>query len=213
MTKFWKMLIGSWGMHIANDPSCKVYRALEEDLVHILRDCPLARFVWNNLGIRSSMASNWLLLLQNWVFENLTIEAPSSSMALDWPMRFAVTSWWLWHWRNARVFNNEGTIPINPINFLLNRLGENSIALLLAELLFGEPKHLKLEKLIKWEPPRNGWLLLNIDCASKSNLGQMGGGGIIRDHRSLMLSAFMENYGYCLSPKAELIWHFLAGCV
>jgi len=32
--------------HIADDPSCKICGAPEEDLVHVLRDCPQARFIW-----------------------------------------------------------------------------------------------------------------------------------------------------------------------
>ena len=49
--------------HIASDPSCKICGALEEDLVHILRDCPSARLVWNKLGIPGTMKNNWLLYL------------------------------------------------------------------------------------------------------------------------------------------------------
>ncbi|KAJ8430744.1 hypothetical protein Cgig2_009635 [Carnegiea gigantea] len=41
--------------------------------------------------------------------------------------------------------------------------------------------------------------------ASKGNTRQAGDGGIIRDHRGAMLTTFMKNYGYCSSPKAELL--------
>ena len=79
---------------------------------------------------------------------------------------------------------------------------DSSRALKFDELVFGDPKHLKLEQLIRWKPTRNGWLLLNTTGASKGNSDQVGGDGIIRDHRGVMLSAFMENCGHYSSPKA-----------
>ncbi|KAJ8438829.1 hypothetical protein Cgig2_023021 [Carnegiea gigantea] len=66
--------------HIAEDPSYKVCEAKEEDLVHILRDCPPACLIWKTSG---------------------------SSTEPNWPIKFAIATWWL-RWRNARVFNQEG---------------------------------------------------------------------------------------------------------
>ena len=32
--------------------------------------------------------------------------------------------WWLWKWRNERSFKESPSIPIDPLAFLLTRVGE-----------------------------------------------------------------------------------------
>jgi len=61
---------------------------------------------------------------------------------LDWAMKFAITAWWIWRWCNARIFNNEGMIPNDPIAFLFTRFKENSRALELNQLVFRDPSFL-----------------------------------------------------------------------
>ena len=60
------------------------------------------------------------------------------------------------------------------------------------------------ERLIRWEAPLEGWVLLNIDGALKGNPGTGAGGGIIRGHQEEWIKGFVENFGQCTSVKAKL---------
>lgn len=45
---------------------------------------------------------------------------------------------------------------------------------------------------------------MNIDGTARKNPGTAEGGGIIRDARGYLLTAFMEHYGSCTSVRSEL---------
>ncbi|GJS34621.1 ALA-interacting subunit 3-like protein [Tanacetum coccineum] len=53
----------------------------------------------------------------------------------------------------------------------------------------------KREVFVRWVAPPLDWVLLNTDGASRGNLGEAGGGGILRDSRGCFIRAFAENYG------------------
>jgi len=58
---------------------------------------------------------------------------------------------------------------------------------------------------IKWKPPIESWIKLNIDGASKGNPGSVGGGGVFRGHSSKWIKEFSANFEHCTSVKTELL--------
>jgi len=52
--------------------------------------------------------------------------------------------------------------------------------------------------------PTKGWVLINMDGASKGNPGVLAEGGVIRGDRKEWIRGFSENFGTCTSVKAEL---------
>lgn len=62
----------------------------------------------------------------------------------------------------------------------------------------------KVQKYITWHGPEDGWYALNCDGAAKGCPGPAGGGGIIRDHQGIFLSAFYVNFGHCNAFKEEV---------
>ncbi|KAL0456363.1 UNVERIFIED_CONTAM: hypothetical protein Slati_0975500 [Sesamum latifolium] len=58
--------------------------------------------------------------------------------------------------------------------------------------------------LIHWSKPGPRWYKLNTDGASKGNLGASGAGGLLRDHKGLVLFAFLEPLGISTNTSAEL---------
>lgn len=69
-----------------------------------------------------------------------------------------------------------------------------------------------VERLIRWEFPREGWVRLNTDGAAKGNPGKAGAGGLIRGYRGELHVAFAVKCGDCSCTKAELkgVLHGLA---
>ncbi|KAF5450403.1 hypothetical protein F2P56_030761 [Juglans regia] len=58
---------------------------------------------------------------------------------------------------------------------------------------------------VKWKPPKQGWVKLNIDGCSLGNPGPSGAGGIIRDDKGDLLCGFAEATGHNSNNYAELM--------
>jgi len=46
----------------------------------------------------------------------------------NWDTTFAVTLWWLWKWRNSRVFRDDESLSIDPVAFIQGRCREIILA-------------------------------------------------------------------------------------
>ena len=118
-----------------------------------------------------------------------------------WPITFATTVWWLWRWRNIRCFERTDFEPRRPCEFILERSKEIVKAMYPSRIALLP----RVEKLIKWIAPLDGWIKLNVDGASRPNSGKAGGGGVLRNQTSHWISGFIANFGICSSVKAELL--------
>lgn len=63
----------------------------------------------------------------------------------------------------------------------------------------------KKETVIRWHAPKEDWIKLNVDGASKGNLGVAGGGGVFRDHYGNWIKAFACYLGWCTSIRVEIL--------
>ncbi|KDP37566.1 hypothetical protein JCGZ_08257 [Jatropha curcas] len=57
---------------------------------------------------------------------------------------------------------------------------------------------------VAWNYPAEGWVKLNVDGASKSNLGKGGGRRVLQDGFGKWLMAFVVKLGICNSMLAEV---------
>ena len=55
--------------HLTDDPRCFTCGEVEESSLHILRDCPVARILWRQLGVCISN-SQWRVNLKEWLAGN-----------------------------------------------------------------------------------------------------------------------------------------------
>lgn len=58
--------------------------------------------------------------------------------------------------------------------------------------------------MVRWMPPRVGWMKLNTDGASQGNPGPAIAGGVIRNGEGEWCGGFVLNIGRCTAPLAEL---------
>ncbi|KAK6780244.1 hypothetical protein RDI58_022428 [Solanum bulbocastanum] len=58
-------------------------------------------------------------------------------------------------------------------------------------------------QLVKWHKPEEEWVELNVDGCSKGNPESAGGGGVIRDHRRIVIKGFIDYNGMCSNNIAE----------
>lgn len=73
------------------------------------------------------------------------------------------------------------------------------------DFLLGKRKRNTEEIFVRWAFPREGWVMLNTDGASKGNLGKAGCGGVIRGHRGELFEVFAADCGICSNAEAELL--------
>ncbi|XP_056688598.1 uncharacterized protein [Spinacia oleracea] len=55
-----------------------------------------------------------------WVIWNVT---PDQTRDSKWPIMFYTTLWWLWKWRNYRVFDRQPEIPVDQFGFIMEKVG------------------------------------------------------------------------------------------
>ena len=140
---------------LTDDPRCLVCGEVEENTAHILRECPAALMVWRKLGVELRTVT-WRLPLKDWILLNL--ESVKDETDGNWAQLFSVTVWWLWRWRNERVFNSSPSIPIDQVSFILARVHQIKSAFN-KELL--EPCNQgtrRTEVMVQWKYPSMGWV-------------------------------------------------------
>ncbi|CAN1179882.1 Aldehyde oxidase 4 [Linum perenne] len=90
--------------HLTEIGACQVCPEEEETVLHVLRDCPLASATWELLAFPSDNHSFFQTPLLPWIED--FIRRPELSLL------FGVTCWFLWRYRNDRVFNGKLTTAV-----------------------------------------------------------------------------------------------------
>ncbi|KAL2942612.1 hypothetical protein RDABS01_030962 [Bienertia sinuspersici] len=165
---------------IGNDTRCARCNDLEETTMHLLRDCPAARHVWQTVGGPALSPSFYVGSLQAWVYRNLrTRDGIANDM---WPSFFAITPWWLRRWRNDHLHGRHDRIPIDVSHFL----------------------HGKLMEVKRVLTPAVTQILQSSSVPVTTFVRQAGDGGLIRDHYGKFLYGYAARYGSCNAFRAEL---------
>ena len=187
--------------NLTEDPRCYVCGEVEENSEHIIRDCPAARVVWSKITSNDQGGSR--VSFRDWIIDNIGKQAAVKGD--EWPTVFAMTCWWLWRWRNERSFERTPSIPVDQVSFISARVGTVKRALDRWREVDGQSIKPRQEIKISWSHPREGWVMLNTDGASKGNSGVAGAGGLIRSHRGEVFEIFAMNCGICSCMRAELL--------
>ncbi|KAL8159786.1 hypothetical protein V2J09_001323 [Rumex salicifolius] len=195
--------------HFASSPTCSICGRGDETLLHIFRDCDKARDVWNilvdnrimsDLHFFDKSAKEWLLSGIRGEFEILPL-IPNEVV-------FAVVLWWLWRWRNGRVFKSDKSIS-DIRSFVLEQAKEFAARMNWRHVDAMVGRHEEIH--ISWSRPAVGWVKVNTDGARESRWGMATAGGVIRNDEGRWMGGFVKNIGVCSVPCAELwgIFHRL----
>ncbi|KAG7573124.1 Ribonuclease H domain [Arabidopsis suecica] len=114
---------------------------------------------------------------------------------------FSMAVWWAWKWRCRDVFG-ERKLCRDRLKFIKDLAEEVRRAH--AGTLNSSPPHARVERLIRWLAPNEGWVKITTDGASRGNPGLAAAGGAIRNADGEWLGGFAINIGSCSAPLAEL---------
>lgn len=117
----------------------------------------------------------------------------------NWNLVFSVTLWYLWLWRNRKVFSNID-YPLNGRAFIQPYVQDICRAIGSSES--GSPLK-KGETMIGWKKPGEGYVKLNTDGCNRHNSTQASTGGLLQDENGRWLSGFTANMGHSDSLMAE----------
>lgn len=93
------------GMDVS--PTCHLCNTGSKTILHMLRDCYIARNLWNSLSLPFLATSFFGLQLNDWLWLNCYSTKTQATSNIHWGIIFAFGIWTLWIYRNDVVFRNE----------------------------------------------------------------------------------------------------------
>ncbi|CAL1384516.1 unnamed protein product [Linum trigynum] len=192
---------------VADSPCCIRCIGQPETIVHLLRDCPPAMYFWSRVVPQQNQVLFFSTNQKDWLRSNLLSKEVTSS-GIDWASFFSMSIWLIWKNRTVASFKGVGaalTAPSLTHSILVkSKLWNDSwhapSLLLNHRMQRGD----RVTVSIGWNPPSEGWVMLNTDGASNGNPGPAGAGGSVRDHLGRWLGGFVANIGTATAAAAEL---------
>lgn len=172
--------------HVSNDASCQRCGAIQETILHALRDCSKARVVWNSFNFTQ---------LQQFDCDDLHGWIKIHAMGAH-GILFLVVCWFIWQARNEEVFSDM-TWRAWRIQSQIQNL------IVSIDKSFGGQAQVKEPRFVTWTPPIDNYVKLNVDGSSLRNPGPSGYGGVIRNKNGLI--GFSGYCGITTNLNAKLL--------
>ncbi|KAL6130466.1 hypothetical protein ACLB2K_068845 [Fragaria x ananassa] len=173
---------------LTGDSSCHYCKGVPESMLHLFRDCPKAKVVWNSFNIPSNMLTTFNLGWDSWISANL-LQRNCHFNNMSWNIFFVFCCWFIWKWRCRRAFDGNFQFPFRPADVIC----DYAAGWFKAVSKPGVSVSNHVERLA-WIKPAHGRFKLNVD-GSRSRNGNIGAGGVIRDHSGSWSGGFMINIG------------------
>ena len=188
--------MGSRGFNI--DTACELCGCNSETIIHLLRDCDVARNVWRKLGINDADKEFYNTYLAEWLRKNCKSSISFAQYRIPWSFIFPQAVWIIWLHRNNYVFRNK---RINEsIHLQCIKKGVEFYAIV--PDTSNRPPRTQIH--VKWTKPNLGWVKLNTDGAVGGVPGKAGGGGVLCCSRGNWVTGFSRNLGAVSSTMVEL---------
>lgn len=178
---------------------CNVCPVVLEDVEHILRHCSEASQVWQRLLSSHELLKQQHLSFHDWFRHNIGRKV-SCEIKLDWQVIFIFTLWWLWRWRNERIFNDVVKTIEYKVAWIKCQAEE--IIQVFSKISIGVQGAAYSVQYIQWICPNEVCIKLNADESLKNE--RAGGGSILRDANGNWIVGFSINIGNCPIEEAEV---------
>ncbi|KAL9454363.1 hypothetical protein AB3S75_009869 [Citrus x aurantiifolia] len=190
--------------HIQISMDCEYCGQEKEDVIHVLRDCVVAKRIWNHLVPGKFKQSFFSLDLRDWLCFNLG-KAGINKVVDDWTCLFGVAVWKIWFWRNQFIFNHNAPCCTQMATEIRSWVHDIHIARACLNVV----RTSKTIQEIGWQAPSESFFKLNTDGSRLKN-GLASAGGLVRDCSGTWQFGFGMNIGLCSVTSAEL-WGLFQG--
>ncbi|VFQ81409.1 unnamed protein product [Cuscuta campestris] len=160
------------------DGSCPICSGHEETTDHIFRSCIKAKRVWNDIGVNMNTNSDGEV--KNWIYKNVS-QKIHSNIDSDWGITFATACWWIWRWRNARIFSGEELEDKRKISWIKEAVREINTAFRRHRMVGNIPNSVDCS--LRWKMSQDCEWTLNVDGSCKTFIDKAGIGGVLRNSR------------------------------
>jgi hypothetical protein len=169
--------------HIGTDGICPICKVEEEDVLHMLFNCPEAELIWNGLGItgviqnaktNGSSGSEVLAILLN--MSNLTVPGFESIHMRE---LVAVASWYI-SWLRRTRSHVEQVPPIRKCITSIREITANNER---------SKTSSEVHDRVAWVKPRNNYVKINTDATFIEREEAGATGAVIRDNQGVFLAA------------------------
>ncbi|KAG7534372.1 Endonuclease/exonuclease/phosphatase superfamily [Arabidopsis thaliana x Arabidopsis arenosa] len=185
--------------HLSDSSICQVCKGGEETILHVLRDCPAMMGIWDRIIAPNRRGAFFHQSILEWIHGNMGDVGGREEV--PWATTFGMAVWWAWKWRCGNVFGENGKCR-DRVRFVKDISKEVYTAHVTAS---GKDKEAgRVERMVSWLPPSDGWVKLNTDGASHGNPGLATAGGVLRDGDGRWIQGFAFNIGFCSATLAEL---------
>ncbi|PNY06182.1 ribonuclease H [Trifolium pratense] len=184
-----------WGHTV---PQCDYCVGIEETMIHVMRDCPVAHEIWNNLVPLQGRLAFFTCNYQNWVVINMEVTVKTIE-GVEWRVVWATACYYIWRWRNKFKFDSNFVRPLHPHKEIMNYVDCYNKAKPVVDVVSASSRR-RID--IRWRAPQRDCICLNTDGALLG--GVAGCGGAFRDSNGAWKGGFAKNIGSASAYVAEL---------
>lgn len=109
-----------------DNPSCSLCGAVEENLLHTLRDCINSKPIWLSIVPSTRHSDFFNCDFIPWIESNILVNKSIANYSLNWNSIFAAAAWKIWSWRNKCLFEADFCMPPHPAQHILTAATEFS---------------------------------------------------------------------------------------
>ncbi|KAK8983129.1 hypothetical protein V6N11_057883 [Hibiscus sabdariffa] len=187
----------------ATSDVCASYQSEIETIVHVLRDCPRARQVWEAVVAPAQIAAFFSLPFSDWILQCVPTVANVGVGDERWAARFATICWLIWKQRCNTIFGATSFNGPAWVSFVVRSLDGYSAAPVRGCTQGGKGSQPSIRSL-PWRPPNLGWVKANCDAAVDPRNNSAAIGGVIRDSTGSWIFGFTRKLGQCSVITAKL---------
>ncbi|MBA0750815.1 hypothetical protein Gogos_002200, partial [Gossypium gossypioides] len=184
------------------DPSSTICGFHSEDILHILRDCDVAKDVWNQVIPGNCLSNFFSNNSQGWLLGNLQNNSMVHEEGSSWACLFGLLIWRLWKNRNLFIFQGRSWSLREIVQVSLSWVNQ----------LFSA---LRADFKGNFKPPVEkesfeDLIFLNTDGAVQLGSRNAAAGGVVRDANGDWIFGYNRCLEKCSIFNAEL-WGILEG--
>ncbi|RYR09735.1 hypothetical protein Ahy_B05g078136 [Arachis hypogaea] len=176
---------------ILDSPLCQICLKQNESVEHALLLCEWVRAVWFGAECQCIPTTETVSSLENWLMDNIKkIRAEGGEDQEKRISRIGFLLWEVWKSRNDKLFQQK---EINP-SWTIKKAKLLEYSYWSAAGKKAETRTVEIRRrnanLVRWRPPPNDWLKVNVDATFKKESGNGTISAVVRDKEGKVLLGF-----------------------